>query len=47
MTVNDADTPSQLEPKALGLFGGITPVKDPAQFGTLVLTGAPPDSRRQ
>jgi hypothetical protein len=38
MTVNDADAPSQLEPKALGLFGGITPAKDPAQFGTLVLT---------
>jgi hypothetical protein len=37
MTINDADTTSQLEPKALGLFGGITPTKDPSQFGTLVL----------
>jgi hypothetical protein len=41
MTINDADTPDQLEPKALGLFGGITPTKDPSQFGTVVLTPHP------
>ncbi|MBU0608390.1 MAG: hypothetical protein KKI08_10930, partial [Armatimonadetes bacterium] len=39
ITVNDMDAPDQLDPKALGLFGGITPVKDPAQFGRLALVG--------
>ncbi len=37
LTVNDRDAPEQLDPQALGLFGGITPVKDATQFGRLVL----------
>lgn len=37
LAVNDLDSPDQLDPKAIGLFGGICPVKDPAQFGRLVL----------
>jgi len=37
LTVNDSDDPKQLDPKAVGLFGGITPTKDPAQFGQMVL----------
>lgn len=39
LTVNDADAPKQLDPKAIGLFGGITPTKNPAKFGQLVLVG--------
>lgn len=39
VAVNDLDDAKQLEPKALGLFGGITPTKDPLRFGRLVLEG--------
>jgi len=41
LAVNDMDRADQPEPKALGLFGGITPAKDPARFGVLVLEGKP------
>lgn len=41
VTVNDRDSAEEREPKALGLFGGITPTKDPMAFGTLLLGEAP------
>ncbi len=41
VAVNDLDDPKQLDPKALGLFGGITPTKDPRLFGQMVLEGRP------
>ena len=36
-TINDADDDKQLDPTALGVFGGIFPTKNPAQFGSLIL----------
>ncbi|HEX2951253.1 MAG TPA: sugar-binding protein [Armatimonadota bacterium] len=39
MAVNDSDDAKQLDPSALGLFGGITPSKDPNKFGLLLLGG--------
>ena len=39
-TVNEVRSPDQSDPSALGVFGGITPDKDPDNFGTLVLAGA-------
>jgi len=47
MTVNDADDPEQRAPSALGLFGGITPVKDPTRFGVLLLSGVPVRKRAE
>ena len=40
ITVNDMDydPPKQLDPKALGLFGGIASGKNPDNFGILTLT---------
>ncbi|HTS18144.1 MAG TPA: sugar-binding protein [Verrucomicrobiae bacterium] len=37
LAVNDLDSTGQKDPKALGVFGGIYPVKDPDQFGVLLL----------
>lgn len=37
MTVNDADANDQKEPKALGVFGGIHPSKNPDKFGLMLL----------
>jgi len=39
LTVNDMDDPKQLDPTALGLFGGIAWSKDPDRFGVLTLGG--------
>jgi hypothetical protein len=41
-TVNDLDIPTQLEPKALELFDGISRSKDLNLFGLLTLAGPPP-----
>jgi len=46
VAINDMDDPAEQEPKALGLFGGITPTKDPAQFGCALLVGSDSPSRR-
>jgi hypothetical protein len=43
-TVNDSDDPAQKDPKAIGLFGGIYPTKDPARFGLLLLAAGPTPS---
>lgn len=42
MTVNDSDATDQNDPSALGLFGGITPSKDAARLGLILL--APSDN---
>ena len=41
LTVNDMDDPKEqgIEPKAVGIFGGIANGKDPANFGELILQG--------
>lgn len=38
LAVNDMDDPKQLDPKALGLFGGVAGDKNPALFGVVALT---------
>lgn len=38
LAVNDMDAPTQLDPKAIGLFNGISPDKNPALFGIVALT---------
>ena len=44
-TINDRDdTVKELDPKAACLFGGITPTKDAAQFGMLLLADRPADA---
>ncbi|HEY3377822.1 MAG TPA: sugar-binding protein [Armatimonadota bacterium] len=39
ITVNDMNDAKQLDPSALGLFGGISGKKDPDKFGILLLGG--------
>ncbi|MBI2299409.1 MAG: hypothetical protein HYU66_10790, partial [Armatimonadetes bacterium] len=42
LTVNDMDEEKQFDPSAVGAFGGITPSKDPAKFGVVLLADAAP-----
>ena len=48
LAVNDMDDPRQLDPKALGLFGGVAGDKNPALFGLVALTpkSAPAQAKR-
>ncbi|HEY3378351.1 MAG TPA: sugar-binding protein [Armatimonadota bacterium] len=40
LTVNDLDEKKQLDPSAIGIFGGIADGKDWRKFGTMLLNGA-------
>ena len=42
LAVNDRDSADQITPKVLGLFGGIYPLKDTAQLGSLWLSPESP-----
>ena len=44
LTVNDMDDPKQLDPAALGLYGGIAGSKDVSHYGVLTLGSAPADA---